>query len=264
MPYEVVIVDNSGNQYGICAAYNEGAARSKYKLLCFAHEDLVFDTPDWGQIVARILRDNSIGALGIAGGKWLAKVPSSWWGCGHKYLSINLHDKNPRSSYEKCTYSNPEGKPLVDVAAVDGLWICTRKEVWAQYPFDAESFPDFHFYDVDFCANLHNQYRVCVTFDVNITHFSQGNFNDSWFMNADRFYRKHAAHLPIGSPIATEQESRAQTYDVCKGFTLEIVKRKLPASWGYKYLVSCIRIHPFSRDTLWLVRHYMAFAFGLR
>ncbi|AMJ64766.1 glycosyltransferase [Hymenobacter sp. PAMC 26628] len=260
VPYEVVIVDNSSSQYGICAAYNEGAARSKYELLCFAHEDLVFDTLDWGHVVARVLRDDSIGALGIAGGKWLAKVPSSWWGCGHKYLSINLHDRDKVGSYEKNTYSNPESKSLVDVAAVDGLWICTRKDVWQKHPFDAETFPDFHFYDVDFCANVYPNYRVCVTFEVNITHFSQGNFNNSWFVNADRFYCKYAKYLPLGVPTISAAEVRTQRYEVCKSFLLEIIKRKQPARLGYKYLAACIQIDPFNRHTLWLARHYAGFA----
>lgn len=260
IPYEIVVVDNSTNKYGICAAYNEGAARSKYELLCFAHEDLQFNTPDWGQVVARVLRDDSIGALGIAGGKWLAKVPSSWWGCGHKDLSINLHDRDKTGSYEKYTYSNPEGKPLVDVAAVDGLWICTRKEVWARYPFDAASFPDFHFYDVDFCANLYRRYRVCVTFDVAITHFSQGNFNDSWFVNADKFYHKHKDQLPLGKPTVSTSEVQANAYVLCKGFVLEIIKRNLPPRIGYTYLTRCVGLAPWSRDTWWLVREYAKFA----
>lgn len=264
VPHEVVVIDNSANQYGICAAYNEGAARSNYDILCFAHEDITFRSNNWGKTISHILRDSSIGAVGIAGGKWLAKVPSSWWGCGRKHLSINLHDQGRNQEYSQYTYSNPENKQLVDVAAVDGMWICSRKDVWRQYPFDEHTFPDFHFYDVDFCANMLSQYRVCVTFEVAITHFSRGNFNDSWYVNADRFYRKHAKRLPLGLPVASPLEIQLQTYAVCKGFVLEIVKRNLPARMGYQYLACCIGIEPFSRDTLWLVRHYASFAWQSR
>ncbi|WP_375416583.1 glycosyltransferase [uncultured Hymenobacter sp.] len=260
VPYELVVVDNSANQYGICAAYNEGAARSRYEVLCFAHEDIEFRTPGWGAIVAEILRDTSIGVLGTAGGKWLAKVPSSWWGCGPEHLSINLHDASRDGQFSKTTFSQPEGQPLADVAAVDGLWLCTRKQVWAQFPFDAHTFPDFHFYDVDFCASVLARYRVCVTFRVDITHFSRGNFNDSWYVNADRFYRKHAHRLPLGTVAVSGPAGRERDYLGCLGFVLEIMKRQLPPRLGYPYLARCLALKPFSRDTLWLLRQYAKFA----
>lgn len=44
--YKIVIIDNSTHKCGICAVHNEGAACSKHELLCFAREDLMFNTPD--------------------------------------------------------------------------------------------------------------------------------------------------------------------------------------------------------------------------
>lgn len=264
VPYELVVVDNSANKYGICAAYNEGAARSQYDILCFAHEDIAFQTPGWGAIVAEILGDASIGVLGTAGGKWLGKVPNSWWGCGPERLSINLYDASRDGALNTHTFLQPEGQPLADVAAVDGLWLCARKAAWAQFPFDAHTFPDFHFYDVDFCASVLAHYRVCVTFRVDLTHYSRGNFNDSWYVNADRFYRKHAHRLPLGVPAGSAGEERARRYQGCQGFLLEIIKRNLPPHLGYTYLASCLALAPFSRDTLWLVRHYAKYAWRAR
>jgi glycosyltransferase involved in cell wall biosynthesis len=260
IPYELVIIDNSTNEYGICSAYNEGAARSKYDILCFAHEDILIRTPEWGKIVAQTLQDSSIGALGIAGGKWIAKVPSSWWGCGNKHLSINLHDQGVNQEYSQYTYSNPENKLLVDVAAVDGMWICSRKEVWQQFPFDDKYFREFHFYDIDYCANMLYKYRVCVTFDINITHFSRGNFNDSWFKNADKFYRKYEHKLPLGIVHADSKEVEDREYEVCKNFVLEVIKRRFTSAMGFKYLANCIKIRTLDRNTFWLVRSYMLYA----
>ena len=256
VPYEIVAVDNSKNQYGICAAYNAGAARSRYDILCFAHEDIEFATNDWGKIVERTLQDNSIGVLGVTGGKWLAKAPGTWFSCGTKYLSSNVIDHSRTQQHGRLTYSNPENKPLVDVAAVDGLWMCVRRDVWKKYPFDEQTFPGFHFYDVDFCATVFQEYRVCVTLEICVTHFSRGNYNDAWFIAADQFYRKHVGALPLGAAQVSRHELRRREYYLCKRFLQQLIERRLPASMGYKYLVCCISLQPFDRDTLWLVRHY--------
>jgi glycosyltransferase involved in cell wall biosynthesis len=40
VPYEIVLLDNSANTYGICQAYNIGVQQSKYDVLCFMHDDI--------------------------------------------------------------------------------------------------------------------------------------------------------------------------------------------------------------------------------
>nr|GFC36684.1 hypothetical protein [Tanacetum cinerariifolium] len=92
-------------------------------LLCFVHEDITFRTSDWGKVVERVLEDNSIGVIGVIGGKWFPKAPSTWWACGNKYLSSNVLNQGPRGEYSNYAYSNPENKLVVDVAAVDALEI---------------------------------------------------------------------------------------------------------------------------------------------
>ena len=49
--YEIVWIDNSHNQYSIFEAYNEGVSRSKGDYLCFMHEDIVYWSHDWGDLV---------------------------------------------------------------------------------------------------------------------------------------------------------------------------------------------------------------------
>ena len=44
IPYELVVIDNSENLYSIFSAYNEGVKRSKYEMLCFMHDDIIFKT----------------------------------------------------------------------------------------------------------------------------------------------------------------------------------------------------------------------------
>ena len=42
--HELVIIDNSENQYSIFEAYNLGIKQSKGEYLCFAHDDILFHT----------------------------------------------------------------------------------------------------------------------------------------------------------------------------------------------------------------------------
>ena len=79
--YEIVAVDNSAGHYSICAAYNEGAGRARYELLCFMHEDIRFHTIGWGSTVAEILADATVGVLGVTGGMYQLSAPAAWWGC---------------------------------------------------------------------------------------------------------------------------------------------------------------------------------------
>lgn len=259
LPYELVAVENEGGKYGICEAYNIGAAQAKYELLCFMHEDLAFRTPDWGKVVERVLLDKSIGIVGVIGGKWLPKAPGTWWSCGNKYLSSNVLTQDSKSEYSDYSYANPENKLVVDVAAVDGMWISTRKEVWRKHPFDSQTFSGFHFYDVDFCTNIFPFYRICVALEIGVTHYSLGSYNDSWTEFADIFYRKHTRKLPLGRVPISARDAANLEYSLTESFVQRIIERKLPARMGLRYLVRCLRMKPLARHTIWLCNLYVKY-----
>jgi hypothetical protein len=136
------------------------------------------------------------------------------------------------------------------------MWLCTRKEVWAKYPFDSKTFPGFHFYDVDFCATIFPFYRICVALEIGVTHFSMGSYNDAWMTYADIFYRKHARQLPLGVAPISAREVENLEYGLTQGFVQQIVERRLPAKLGLRYLVNCIRLKPLARHTAWLCGLY--------
>ncbi|MGB3132870.1 MAG: glycosyltransferase, partial [Saprospiraceae bacterium] len=46
--HEIIVFDNSANKHSIFQAYNIGASRAKYEILCFVHDDLFYMTQDWG------------------------------------------------------------------------------------------------------------------------------------------------------------------------------------------------------------------------
>ena len=46
--HEYVVIDNSNNQHSIFSAYNEGVHQAKGDILCFMHQDIDFQSLNWG------------------------------------------------------------------------------------------------------------------------------------------------------------------------------------------------------------------------
>ncbi|TGD82992.1 glycosyltransferase [Hymenobacter wooponensis] len=256
VPYEIIAIDNSQGKYGICAAYNAGAEQSKYDILCFMHEDIKFLTPNWGTIVVRTFQDKSIGAIGVAGSTYVPVAPCPWWETGESnnrtYISHTVED-----TIQEKFYKNPNNESLSDVVVLDGVWICTRRRIWQQSPFDEKTFPEFHFYDVDFCSEVYKNHRVCVTFDILIEHFSHGTLNSSWVKNALKYYKKRSKELPLGKTTYSEEEMKLINEALYIKFIYRLkevsVKRKVIA----KYVYNLFLLQPFKKDSLYHVKQLL-------
>lgn len=238
VPYEVIPIDNSQGTYGICAAYNLGASRSKYPVLCFMHEDIRFATPMWGKLVTTLLQDKTIGILGVAGGNYLANNPAGWWEGGelHKYQNV-IHASGSNTSHD---YFNPGNVSLADVVAIDGLWMCARREIWEKHPFDERTLPEFHAYDMDFCLSVFPTYRVCVTLAIKIKHFSGGSLNASWVYNAAKVYEKWKVKLPATTVKLSLREKSNLELRATLAFTIIAVQNKVNAALIRKYVLKSV------------------------
>lgn len=255
VPHEIVSIDNSKGQYGICEAYNIGAAQANYELLCFMHEDLAFHTPNWGAEVAAILADQTVGVLGVAGGAYEACAPSSWNLVGAEYIRMNvLHTVKGETTHDRLA---PSTGSLFDVAALDGLWLCCRKAVWAEVRFDAKAFPGFHFYDVDFCTRVFPRYRICVTLNILIEHFSYGSYTKPWFENAWHYYNKRRSYLPFGSVPVSAGEAQRLRLLAFQHFMRAYIDHGLPLGLGLRLLAECLVLEPTNRDSFWLLKKYI-------
>jgi hypothetical protein len=200
VPHEVIVIDNSNNEYSICAAYNLGAAKSKFEVLCFMHDDVLFHTNAWGKIVMNVLKETTFGLLGIAGSIVKTKNSSPWWISNHfdtsEYQRLNIIQHLDDKSKEK-QYINPEQNDFAEVVVLDGVWICCRKEIWRKIKFDEHTFQNFHFYDMDFSLSiLKAGYKNIVTYKVLIEHFSNGSTNAQWVKESNVFYNKWNKFLP--------------------------------------------------------------------
>ena len=77
--YEIIVIDNSKNKYSIFEAYNIGIKNSIFPYLLFVHEDVLFHSQSWGEIlISYFNNDLKLGLIGIAGSKTKEKIPSTW------------------------------------------------------------------------------------------------------------------------------------------------------------------------------------------
>ena len=71
VPFEVLCIDNSRNDYSMCSAYNEGVKRAKYPFLCFMHEDVTFLSKEWGKECVKEFEKIDVWMLGDLGTKYM-------------------------------------------------------------------------------------------------------------------------------------------------------------------------------------------------
>ena len=218
VPFEIIRIDNAANRYSICSAYNEGASRARYECLCFCHEDIVFQTVGWGEILTGVFASKpKLGVLGIAGSTYKSFTPSGWGIVPElRYVNLIQHYKTlPLETTHD--YQNPKNEKLSRVVCVDGVWLCTRKEVALQHRFDEQTFRGFHCYDLDFCLQVFQHHEVAVTFEILLEHLSEGKNDRPWVEETMKLHRKWKKMLPVNidpfdPTIISQQELSAASY----------------------------------------------------
>ena len=90
LEYQIIKIDNSKEKLSIAQAYNKGASKARFKVLVFVHEDIIFHTIGWGEILISHFKSlENPGVLGVAGNSYLPISPSDWWGCSSKNRHYN-------------------------------------------------------------------------------------------------------------------------------------------------------------------------------
>lgn len=193
VPYEIVCINNSLNQYSICSAYNKGVAESKYSYLCFIHEDVNFRTKNWGNILKTHLDSSNIGLIGVAGSNTVFNVPSSWSSSQEKYIHIIQSGKH--SEHVRLPIEHDDLKQKVIL--LDGVFLCANRSLFTKIAFD-EKLKGFHGYDLDICLqSTFAGFQNYVIYDVLIEHISKGFRNKRYFENLIQIYSKWDKYLPI-------------------------------------------------------------------
>ncbi|MEJ7740617.1 MAG: glycosyltransferase [Chitinophagaceae bacterium] len=195
--FEILHFDNRTDKKGICQVYNELAQHAEFNHLCFVHEDVLFQTHDWGKkLIETFNRNSRVGLIGVAGSKYKSRYFSGWY-CNLKELDCSniVH----RYSYgDRRHYLSPDDdREPQEVVCIDGVFMCCKKEVWQKIPFNEKEIKGFHFYDIDLSLRVALQYTVLVTYDIDMIHITRGgDYGNNWLQSAIAFHVIHKSQLP--------------------------------------------------------------------
>lgn len=176
--YELIKIDNP-NLMGICEAYNKGATKAQYHYLLFIHEDIIFHTQNWGELLIKHLEKENTGVLGIAGSNYVPKAPTGWYLFDNTYNFSNCIQNNKEKSNPRLIHVL---NSKVNIFSVDGVFLAVKKNVYNEFPFN-ENIKGFHGYDLDFSLRVATKYKNYVIHDILLEHFSEGNPDKIWFEN---------------------------------------------------------------------------------
>ncbi|MBC7913733.1 MAG: hypothetical protein H7Y07_06380 [Pyrinomonadaceae bacterium] len=252
--FEIIGIDNTTSKYGICEAYNLGASLAKGDIFCFMHEDIAFETQDWGTLVRNHLNDLKVGIIGVAGGSSKSMVPWSWSPViFNSEINVVQHHKSGKDTTHVCKTNSPaEPSTIKRVISLDGVWLCVRREVFDQFKFDAHTFPGFHGYDMDFSLQISTKFKVAVVFDILIHHYSEGSFNKEWLESTIKLSNKWKAHLPASVKTLSRENLILQHWACMKLFTTELLNFKFNKLLALKYLCT------YSGNSYFKYNHFLS------
>ncbi len=241
LPYEIIKIYNPGLM-GLCEAYNKGASKACYEILCFAHEDINIKTLNWGKIVLDLFNDETIGLLGVAGSKYKTYIPSGWsfMYADHTVSTCMNLLQNFKNSKKNTihAYNNPGDGTTSQVAAIDGMWFCTRKKIVTDLHFDETTFKGFHGYDIDFSLQVFQRYQVLVTYEILIEHFSEGTFNEIWMTEILKLHIKWKSGLPFSSVNVSKEWRQTEEYKALHYFIEQMNEYDVPLKNLFSFLLS--------------------------
>lgn len=230
--YEIVAIENKA-QYSICEVYNMGVEQAKYDFFCFVHEDVLFDTKDWGKsLISRFKKDSSIGLLGVAGSQFKSSYPSAWGQgpCLSQYKRGHIFQKIDK---EYCYLEFDESvqkQILDDVVFLDGVLLFTKKEVLTECKFDDTLLKNFHGYDIDFSLQVFFKgYRIVVDRELIIYHASSGNYDKNNTIANRIIAKKWWKKLPVTTKNTSLSWLQIKILDLrnWQYFIFTALKRKL-------------------------------------
>ena len=158
-------------------------------IVIFVHNDVRIVDELFQIKVETVFKNNKeVGLLGVVGTKKLAEI-GMWWCSMPIDLKGHCIQENDGKEVHliKGTVAYSE-----NMIAVDGLILMIRGKLFNEGLRFDESFPGFHFYDIDLCLQvLERKYKVAVA-DILVLHRSVGlgSLSKEWKSNKDLFVKK--------------------------------------------------------------------------
>lgn len=180
--HEIIRIDNRIENRSLGSVYNKGAASAHYDHLLFVHEDVIFHTAGWGEILLRYFNElPDPGIIGIMGSDYISYVANGWYVRDQSRIFAHLiqhykyEDKQPVNVDINSRFAKK-------VFTVDGVFMAMKKEVWQMHRFN-EELEGFHGYDLFLSLSVSNTHQNYFVPGITITHLSEGRFEALWFRN---------------------------------------------------------------------------------
>ena len=189
---DVEIIEYINKGESLTKFYNKALKETKNKIVVFCHNDIIFNTKNWGKKIVSHFNNSDFGILGVAGTTEMQST-GRWWQNPSLMLGQVKHTHEGKTW--NSAYSPRFGDEILESILVDGLFFVTHKDRLS-HSFD-ENIKGFHFYEIDFCFNNHlSGTKVGVITNITITHKSIGQTNDEWEKNRKQFVENHSKNLP--------------------------------------------------------------------
>ncbi|MEO6230489.1 MAG: glycosyltransferase [Ferruginibacter sp.] len=227
--HEIIAINNTEVNEGICTVYNKAGALAQYPVLLFLHEDVLFDTPNWGPLILKHFTNLGVGMIGLAGGDTKGIVPSSW-SMVSRSKEMNLIQHHRSGTIGKHIFSSESGREAVakNVVMLDGFFLCVRRSVFDEFKFDEVNLNGFHGYDIDYSLQVFRKYDVRVVFDILVHHYSVGIPNRSWIESAITINRKWRKQFPLSVYPLSKEEINIYHWKSLQVFLYNLFRLRYP------------------------------------
>ncbi len=192
---EILSYLNPG-QRSLSAVYNQGLTEAKYPIIVLVHDDVIFETTDWGQLLIQYFQHTDFGIFGVAG---TTELPTSgqWW--QNPLMTVGRVKHQTGDQVWTKYYSGVFPQNIIPVVSVDGVFIAVNKNK-SSIEFN-EQLTGFHFYDIDYSINNHLAgVKLGVLFEIKLRHQSIGPLTSAWERARLQFLAYHQYNLPCTIP----------------------------------------------------------------
>lgn len=252
--YEIIKINNRVEKLSLTAAYNKGIKKSRFPILVFVHEDVLFHTHNWANILLSYFEnDSKIGLVGVAGSKIKTGMPSAWWENQEEHLSLNIIQRfpNDKTKLERWGFNNG---PTSEVVIIDGVFMSMRKD---KRIFFNEALKGFHNYDQSISLDFKRYgYKIITTSEMNIEHFSTGTIDDAWVRSSLQFHKLYNKFLPQTIEKEITKVDRAYS---CLKF-IDNCKRTGHKKLAFKFWLKYLILDPLSKKNKDFLKYFLNLA----
>jgi glycosyltransferase involved in cell wall biosynthesis len=188
---EIIATENNG-ELSLNQVYNMGIEKATNDIIVFCHDDINFQTDNWGRkVLKHFHRNPDYAILGAAGTNNL--LSGMWWEDRAGMHGIVNHTDGTKVWTSR--FSPDQGNKVKQMIVLDGVFFAIDKTKII-HKFD-ETFTGFHFYDLAFCfPNYLAGVKLGVFTDIRVTHQSVGIVNEQWHINRKQFEGQYKDHIP--------------------------------------------------------------------